>query len=119
MLKIIIESRVGSATGQGETPETVSLALGGGGTPDSGSSLGPAPRYPILCRRDLLMELQVCSCWAVPRMEGDKPIIFTLGELIAHFLGNLGVIKISGLFYSFCQEELARGDGGRLCCLPA
>lgn len=39
---------------------------------------------------------------AVPFARGDEPIIFTLGELIAHFLRNLWAIKISEPFYSFC-----------------
>lgn len=44
---------------------------------------------------------------AVPFAKGDEPIIFTLGELIAHFPRNLWAIKISELFYSFCLEKLA------------
>lgn len=64
--------------------------------------LAPSPAL-LLLPGDAFWRFGVRVCaGAVPFAKGDKPIIFTLGELIAHFPRNLWAIKISEPFYSSC-----------------
>lgn len=72
----------------------------------SGPSPAPAPRralHPPSSAEETFGKFceRVCA-GAVPLAKGDEPIIFTSGELIAHFPRNLWAIKISEPFYSFC-----------------